>query len=144
MAEAYAQMAAEAGIRVNLIQNPADSYWSSVWNQKPFFQAAWSARTPAQALSYTFASDSANNESHWKRPDYDAILNQARAELDDAKRAELYNKAQKMLTEEGSTIIPFFIKTVAAIRANCDGYQPHMQSNNLNYETLTCEGKSAQ
>lgn len=144
MAEAYAQMAADAGIRVNLIQNPADSYWTSIWNQKPFFQAAWSARTPSQALNYTFASDSPNNESRWKRPDYDAILAKARAELDDAKRAELYNQAQKMLTEEGSTIIPFFIKTVAAMRATCDGYQPHMQSNNLNYETLTCEGKSAQ
>lgn len=144
MAEAYQQMAAEAGIRVNLIQNPADSYWSTIWNQKPFFQAAWSARTPAQSLAYTFASDSSNNESRWKRPDYDALLTAARAELDDGKRTEIYNQAQKMLTEEGSTIIPFFIKTVAATRANCEGYQPHMQSNNLNYETLTCEGKSAE
>jgi peptide/nickel transport system substrate-binding protein len=144
MAEAYQQMAADAGIRVNLIQNPADSYWDTVWNKKPFFHAAWSARTPAQALAYTYASDSANNESRWKRPDYDALLKQAREELDDAKRAEIYNKAQKMITEEGATIIPFFIKTVAAMRANCSGYQPHMQSNNLNYETLSCEGKSAQ
>ena len=144
MAEAYQQMAADAGIRVNLIQNPADSYWSTIYNQKPFFQAAWSARTPAQSLAYTFASNSSNNESRWKRPDYDALLDAAREEIDPAKRAAIYNEAQKMLTEEGSTIIPFFIKTVAAMRATCDGYQPHMQSNNLNYETLTCEGKSAQ
>jgi peptide/nickel transport system substrate-binding protein len=141
MAEAYQQMAADAGIRINLIQNPADSYWDTIWNKKPFFQAAWSARSPAQSLAYTFASDSSNNESRWKRPEYDAILKQAREELDEKKRAELYNKAQAMLTAEGSVIIPFFIKTVAAERATCDGYQPHMQSNNLNYEELTCQGK---
>jgi peptide/nickel transport system substrate-binding protein len=141
MAEAYQQMAADAGIRVNLIQNPADSYWDTIWNKKPFFQAAWSARSPAQALAYTFQSDSSNNESHWKRPDYDALLTQASQELDEGKRTALYNQAQQMLAEQGNTIIPFFIKTVAAMRADCDGYQPHMQSNNLNYEELSCKNK---
>ena len=48
------------------------------------------------------------------------------------------------LAEEGGVIIPFFIKNVAALRAGCSGYTPHMQSNNIGYETLTCEGKGVQ
>jgi peptide/nickel transport system substrate-binding protein len=143
MAEAFQQMAAEAGIRVNLIQNPADSYWDTVWNKRDFFNTAWSARIPAQGLSFIFVKSSNINESHWYRDDYDALLDKATKELDNAKRADLYKQAQKMITEEGGEIIPFFIKTVAAMRANCSGYEPHMQSNNLNYETLTCVGKEA-
>jgi peptide/nickel transport system substrate-binding protein len=144
MAEAYQQMAAEAGIRINLIQNPADSYWDTVWNKRDFFNTAWSARIPSQALSFIFVKSSSINESHWYRDDYDALLDKATKELDNGKRAELYNQAQKIITEEGGEIIPFFIKTVAAMRAACSGYEPHMQSNNLNYETLTCEGKGVQ
>ena len=48
-----------------------------------------------------------------------------------------------MITEQGGEIIPFFIKTVAAMHSTCSGYEPHMQSNNLNYENLTCAGKEA-
>ena len=143
MAEAYQQMAAEAGIRINIIQNPADSYWDTVWNKRDFFTTAWSSRTPAQALSFIFLKSSQINESHWYRDDYDALLDKATRELDEAKRAELYNEAQKMITEQGGEIIPFFIKTVAAMHSTCSGYEPHMQSNNLNYENLTCAGKEA-
>lgn len=143
MAEAYQQMAAEAGIRVNLIQNPADSYWDTVWNKRPFFNTAWSARIPSQGLSFIFAKASKINESHWFNDDYDALLDKAQKELDDAKRAAIYGEAQKTIAEQGGEIVPFFIKTVAAIRATCSGYAPHMQSNNLNYETLTCQGKEA-
>jgi peptide/nickel transport system substrate-binding protein len=143
MAEAYQQMAAEAGIRINLIQNPADSYWDTVWNKRDFFNTAWSARTPAQGLSFIFVSSSKINETHWFRPEYDDLLAKAQRELDPDKRAALYHDAQKMITDEGGEVIPFFIKSVAAMRADCSGYAPHMQSNNLNYETLTCDGKGA-
>ena len=105
MAEAYQQMAAEAGIRINIIQNPADSYWDTVWNKRDFFTTAWSARTPAQGLSFIFLKSSQINESHWYRDDYDALIDKATRELDEAKRAELYNEAQKMITEQGGEII---------------------------------------
>ena len=57
LAQAYQQMAAEAGITVNIINNPADSYWDVTWMKKPFFGSNWSGRPAAEGLPYTFTSD---------------------------------------------------------------------------------------
>lgn len=34
LAQAYAQMAAPAGIRVNVITSPAEGYWDTIWLKK--------------------------------------------------------------------------------------------------------------
>lgn len=44
LAQAYQQMAAEAGIRVEIVNNPGDSYWDVIWMQRPFFVSNWSGR----------------------------------------------------------------------------------------------------
>jgi len=143
-AQAYQQMAADAGIKVDLVNNPGDSYWDVIWMKKPLFESFWSARPPAEALGYTFTSSATYNEGHWKNADFDALLDQARSEMDPTKRNELYKKAQQILAENGGVIIPFFLTNVAVLRADCDGYEPNPQSVNLSYENLTCKGKEAQ
>ncbi|WP_244477583.1 MULTISPECIES: hypothetical protein [unclassified Rhizobium] len=35
LAQVYARMAAEAGIRVNVITSPAEGYWDTIWLKKP-------------------------------------------------------------------------------------------------------------
>jgi peptide/nickel transport system substrate-binding protein len=137
--EVFQQMAAQAGIRINLINNPADSYWDEIWLKRPFFASGWSIRPPAEGLAVAYTKDAKWNETHWRRDDYDALLNQARTELDPAKRVALYQQAQKMLAEEGGVIVPFFQHQVAAIRANCDGYTTRAQNFNVNYETISCK-----
>lgn len=43
---------------------------------------------------YTLAykDDAAWNESHWQNPRFNELLLQAKAELDDARRAEMYQE----------------------------------------------------
>ena len=142
-AQAYQQMAALAGITVNIINNPADSYWDVTWMKKPFFGSNWSGRPPAEGLPYTFRSDATYNEAKWKNPEFDKLLDQARAEVDPAKRDELYKKAQELLSEDGGVIIPYFISDVSVMRADCDGYTPHPQVPIINYENFVCKGKEA-
>jgi peptide/nickel transport system substrate-binding protein len=137
--EVFQQMAVPAGIRINLINNPADSYWDEIWLKRPFYASGWSIRPPAEGLAVAYTKDAKWNETHWQRDDYDALLNQARTELDPAKRVALYQHAQKMLAEEGGVIVPFFQHQVAAIRANCDGYTTRAQNFNVNYETISCK-----
>jgi peptide/nickel transport system substrate-binding protein len=143
LAQAYQQMAAQAGITVNIINNPADSYWDVIWMKKPFFISNWSGRPAAEALPYTFSSDATYNEARWKNPDFDRLLKEARAETDSAKRSQLYKDAQQLLSEHGGVIVPYFVSDVAVMRADCEGYSPHPQVPIINYEHFVCKGKEA-
>ncbi len=63
----------------------------------------------------------AYNESHWSDPEFDALTAQINSELDRAKRADLYKKAQSILIERGPVIVPFFETAAAGVSAAVDG-----------------------
>lgn len=142
-AEAYRVMAADAGINVNVIVTPADSYWDDVWLKQSFVTSGWSVRPPIEGLSVAYTKTTDWNETHWKRDDFEALLQAARTELDDTKRADILKQAQKLLADEGGVIIPLFIHQVAGMRSACSGFEPHAQNFNVNYEELSCSDKGA-
>ena len=43
-------------------------------------------------------------------PEYDSIVTQAGAETDDAKRIELYKKAEKIFVEDNAAYLPLFYR----------------------------------
>ena len=139
LAQVYAQMAAEAGITVNVIVTPAESYWDDVWLKYPFVNSAWSMRAPATGLSIAYTKDAKWNETHWLRDDYDGLLKRAAATADNAERTKLYQQAQKLLAEEGGVIIPMFIYQVAAMRKGCSGFVPHVNNQYLDFENIECQ-----
>ena len=139
MAQVYAQMAADAGIKVNVNVTPADSYWDDVWLKYPFVNSAWSMRAPATGLAIAYTKDAKWNETHWYRDDYDALLSKASVTVDADERADLYKQAQQLLAEEGGVIIPMFIHQVAALRKGCSGFVPHVNNQYLDFENIECE-----
>lgn len=139
MAQVYAQMAADAGIKVNVNVTPADSYWDDVWLKYPFVNSAWSMRAPATGLAIAYTKDAKWNETHWYRDDYDALLNKASVTVDADERAGLYKQAQQLLAEEGGVIIPMFIHQVGALRKGCSGFVPHVNNQYLDFENIECE-----
>lgn len=138
MVQAYKEMAAEAGITVNVVTTPNASFWDTVYMKKPFFTAYWWTRHPASSLTLGYRSDAQYNETHWRRPEFDKILDEANFEIDPEKRAEKYKEAQRQLMEEGGVIIPTFTSIVAAVRKNCTGFAPHIESRIL-FQNVTCE-----
>lgn len=139
MAQAYAQMAADAGVNVNVVVTPADSYWDDVWLKYPFVNSAWSMRAPATGLAIAYTKDAKWNETHWYRDDYDDLLKKAAVTTDEAERLALYQQAQKLLAEEGGVIIPMFIHQVAALRKGCTGFVPHVNNQYLDFENIECQ-----
>ncbi|MGI9336583.1 MAG: ABC transporter substrate-binding protein [Gammaproteobacteria bacterium] len=139
MAQVYAQMAKDAGMDINVIVTPADSYWDDTWLKQPIVTSAWSMRPPATGLAVAYTQDAKWKETHWERSDYDALLKQANETIDDGARADLYKQAQRLLAEQGGVIIPMFVHQVLAVRKGCSGYQPHVQNFNLNFETFECK-----
>ena len=140
----YKQSAAKAGIEIEIKREPADGYWSNVWNVQPFCVSYWVGR-PVQSQMYTIAykSDADWNDTRFKRPDFDALLVKAKSELDDGKRAAIYREMAVMVRDEGGVIVPMFNDFIDAIRDNVKGFKPHPAkklSNDLGPTEVWLEG----
>lgn len=115
----FSEHAKAAGINVNVVREPNDGYWSDVWLVKPFCMVTWGARpTPDVMYTLAYKDDAAWNESRWQHARFNELLLQAKAELDDAKRAEMYTEMGMISRDEGGTIIPYFPNFVYGRRAN--------------------------
>jgi peptide/nickel transport system substrate-binding protein len=99
-----------AGIEINLNRSPDDGYWNDVWLVKPFSASYWGGRpTEDWMFSQVYQGGADWNESMWSHERFDKILVEARAELDSAKRREMYVEMQRILHNEGGSIIPLFM-----------------------------------
>ncbi len=119
MVTLYKETAAQAGIDIEVVREPNDGYWSNVWLKKPFVVVAWGARpTPDVMFSLAYKDDAAWNESHWQNVEFNKILREAKAELDQKKRTEMYREMQLLCRDDGGTVVPFFRNRVFARRKN--------------------------
>ena len=139
MAQVFAEQEKAAGFDINVIVTPADSFWADVWLKKPVLTSAWSMRPPGEGLAVAYVETSKWPETHWKRPDYDALLLKANTTVDPAERMKLYQQAGQMLADEGGLILPMFVHQVLAERKGCSGYVPRAQNFNLNFENISCQ-----
>ncbi|WP_293573731.1 ABC transporter substrate-binding protein [Phaeobacter sp.] len=122
-AQLFQQSANAAGIPLELKREPGDGYWSEVWNAQPFCASYWGGR-PVQDQMYTTAylSTADWNDTRFKREDFDALLLQARGELDDAKRKGLYKQMGMMVRDEGGLICPMFNDFIDATSNKVQGW----------------------
>lgn len=119
----YQESAKKAGIVLDVKREPDDGYWTNVWNVQPFCASYWGGR-PTQDSRYTtsFVSSAEWNDTRFKRPDFDQLLAQARAELDKDKRKEMYKTLALMVRDEGGIILPVFNDYLNASTKNLKGY----------------------
>jgi len=115
----YAEHAKAAGIDINVVREPNDGYYSDVWLKKPYCVVAWGARpTPDVMYTLAYKDDAAWNESRWQNERFNELLLQAKAELDDDLRSEMYREMAILAKDDGGTLIPFFPNFVYARRKN--------------------------
>ncbi|EBA14181.1 Twin-arginine translocation pathway signal [Roseobacter sp. CCS2] len=118
-AQLFQASAAPAGINLNVVQEPADGYWSNVWLKKPFSAVYWSGRaTEDWMFSTAYEAGVPWNDSQWDADDsarFQELLISARAELDSAKRQEQYFEMQQILRDDGGVLIPMFANYVQAV-----------------------------
>jgi len=99
------------GVKVNLMNQEWKVYLSTINTDPPeIHRAGWGADFPDPHNFMTlFTCTSGNNRTRWCNKEYDALVYQAAEETDPAKRKELYDKAQKILTENDVPIVPFYV-----------------------------------
>lgn len=126
MANAFKEMAKPAGIIIRVVRVPAQAYWSDYAGHVPFHTGNWGFRPSIdETFMVAYHSAAKSNESNWRNPALDKLIDQARGERQDEQRKQLYGEAQKLLMEEGAVIIPYFKPTALAMRTTIRNFTPH-------------------
>lgn len=119
----FQQSCAGAGIDLQIKREPNDGYWSEVWNKQPFCTSYWGGRpTQDQMFTTAYLSTADWNDTRFKNEQFDQLLVSARAELDVAKRTQMYADMGTMLRDEGGLICPMFNDFIDATSDRIDGW----------------------
>ena len=111
----FKESAKRAGIKIEAVREPNDGYWSNVWMKKPWSAVFWSGRpTEDWMFSIAYAEGAGWNDTFWKHKRFNQLLKAARAELDNAKRREMYVEMQMIVRDEGGVVIPMFASDLHA------------------------------
>ncbi|MEM9144552.1 MAG: ABC transporter substrate-binding protein [Pseudomonadota bacterium] len=112
----FQETARKAGIEIKLNRAPDDGYWSNVWLKQPFSASYWGGRpTEDWIFSQIYKTGVDWNEGKWSNERFDKLLVEARAVLDATKRREIYVDMQRIVRDEGASIIPLFMAYTHAI-----------------------------
>lgn len=112
--------AGQAGIDIDVVREPTDGYWSNVWNKKGWCACYWGGRpTQDWMFSAAYTADTEWNDTAWRDTEsanrFNEVVSAARAELDDAKRAEQYKEAQMLIHDDGGAIVPMFANYIQGV-----------------------------
>lgn len=111
----FKEQAAKAGINVEVKQVPADAYWKTTWLKAPFCFSYWNPSPTADMIFTKVYSEEASwNESHFRHKRFNELLKSARAELDETKRKDMYTECQRIVHNEGGSIVFMFKDFVEA------------------------------
>ncbi len=126
LAIAVREMAKPAGFRIQVQTMPHATYLDQVWKKGHFYGGFYNMTATADAIfSLLYTSNAAWNETHWNNADFDAAVNAARITTDEAKRRDLYGRAQQLMYDNVPSVIPTFYDLLAARRDYVQGYVLH-------------------
>ncbi|MEQ9527544.1 MAG: hypothetical protein RIF42_03970 [Parvibaculaceae bacterium] len=112
----YKEQAQKAGLNITVVREPSDGYWSSVWMQKPWCACYWPGyATPDSIFTQAYAAGGSWNDTFWEHERFNSLLVEARSELDQARRAELYGEMQQLVRDDCGAVVPFFANDVFAV-----------------------------
>ena len=127
----FKENAAKAGININVVREPNDGYWSTVWNtdNRGWCMSYWGGRpTEDWMFSTAYAEDAEWNESNWKHPEFNRLLLAARSELNEDNRREMYYEMQRLCSDEGGGMVPVFNNYIHATSDKI-GHDENMAAN---------------
>lgn len=134
MATIIQQAGSEIGMNIDVERVPADGYWSNYWLKAPIHFGNINPRpTPDILFSLLYAKDAKWNESQFLSDKFDAMLLEARGELDFDKRKEIYGDMQAMVANDAGTIIPAHISSLDGRSSKLKGLEPNPLGGIMGY-----------
>ncbi len=133
LGEAVQGYLAKAGVTVKITQYEWGAYLNRLRHEpwEGFAITGWSGDNgdPDNFLGDLFEWDTpnnkarANNNAHHHNPEYDKLMVEGRRTSDQAKRAQIYEKANAILHDDAPWIFINHTNQVRATRANVKGFQ---------------------
>lgn len=131
-----AETMAEAGIDLRVDRVPSDGYWSNVWLEEPFVASYWGGRaTEDWMFTEGYAAGANWNDTNWENERFNELLREARAELDEDRRREMYHEMQELVHDDGGSLIPIFANYIMGLS---DEVQHGEMANNWDLDGLKC------
>jgi peptide/nickel transport system substrate-binding protein len=121
-AQVFAEQAKGAGVTVKVRRVDTGTFYGDNYLKWPFAQDFWATRTYLAQVAQGDLPNSPFNETHWGEGRFERLINEARGEVDEAKRTEILHEAQKMQYEQGGYIIPYFSNIIDAHSAKVGGF----------------------
>lgn len=110
----YQESASAAGINIEVQKLPKDGYWVEVPLKKAWHVSSLAGRpTVDWVMSVSYAADAPWNDTTWANERFNQLLVEARAEFDEAKRAEMYFEMQQLVRDDCPTVIPAFANFIS-------------------------------
>jgi peptide/nickel transport system substrate-binding protein len=122
-AQVFAEQAKGAGVKVKVRRVDSGTFYGDNYLSWTFAQDFWASRVYLSQVAQGDLPESPFNETHWpadKR--FLDLIQQARAETDEARRTEILHECQTMQYEEGGYIIPYFSNIIDAYSAKLGGF----------------------
>ena len=76
-------------------------------------------------MSLIYLCDSPGTESKWCNEEFDALMTEARATVDEDARREILTQAQQILADDGPVVIPYFRSYITGYTSRLQGFTPH-------------------
>jgi peptide/nickel transport system substrate-binding protein len=122
-AQVFAQQAKGAGVDVKVRRVDTGTFYGDNYLKWTFAQDFWASRVYLSQVAQGDLPESPFNETHWPADDrFIDLIQQARAEVDEGKRADILHEAQTMQYEEGGYIIQYFSNIIDAYSAKLGGF----------------------
>jgi peptide/nickel transport system substrate-binding protein len=109
VAVAVKEMAKAGGFDIEVETMSHDTYLANVWMKGQFYMGYWGMQATEDATFNLLLTSSASYEdTAWKNKDFDKLINEARATIDEGTRRDLYAKAQELQLKDTPYIVPIF------------------------------------
>jgi peptide/nickel transport system substrate-binding protein len=131
MATALKQVVAPAGIDITLETVPSDTFYSDSWLKKPAFVSFWLHRHPREILDLAFRSNAPWNESKFKSPALDRLIDAGAATPSLAKQRALFRQALYIVATQSGVGFPLFESGLAIAKKRVNGVRMDQQSRLL-------------
>ncbi|HKL57050.1 MAG TPA: ABC transporter substrate-binding protein [Sphaerochaeta sp.] len=113
LAQTVKELAAPAGIDIDLKGYTRDVYLSQYWLDVPIMVTGWAGRIdPYMFLAYAFRGGAPWNELHIDDPTVNSLIDAISQEVDEAKRQTYYDEIQEFFYEQGGLInlqVPYMV-----------------------------------
>jgi peptide/nickel transport system substrate-binding protein len=137
MAAAFAEMAKDAGVTVNVKVLDGGTYWGEEYTKRTFATSFWGTRPYLNQVAAGSLTDAVYPETHWPPADlkeqWDGLYYSALAEPDEDARNGIIGEMQQLEYDQGGNIIWGFNNLIDAHASYVKGFEARPNVLNLDH-----------